>query len=304
MRRRALIIVAMAGLLAAVVLLQMARDGMAPLPQPAGSGSVMYLRSPEAARRITLGYDALAADLYWIRAIQHYGDTKLSTASGKTYEQLFPLLDLTTSLDPRFDVAYRFGAIFLSERPPGGPGRPDLAIDLLRKGLNAQPERWQYAQDIGFVYYWWLNDYKQAAKWFMSAADIPGAPDWLKPLAAVTLAQGGNRVSSRRMWQEIHAQAENDWLRVQATHRLRQFDAMDQIDTLLRAAVDHERRFGTSPGSWEDLIRAGYIRATPLDPAGHAYVIDSIRGVVTLGPQSPLNPLPVEPLRIDQVPAP
>ncbi|HEY6360354.1 MAG TPA: hypothetical protein VIX63_04580, partial [Vicinamibacterales bacterium] len=71
MLRRWLVIVTITGLLGAVVLLQMARDGMAPLPQPAGSSGMMYVRSPEAAKRITLGYDALAADLYWIRAIQH-----------------------------------------------------------------------------------------------------------------------------------------------------------------------------------------------------------------------------------------
>ena len=70
--------------------LQMARDGMPPLPQPAGSSGMMYVRSPEAARRIALGYDALAADLYWIRAIQHYGGTKLSTASGQDVRSAVP----------------------------------------------------------------------------------------------------------------------------------------------------------------------------------------------------------------------
>jgi hypothetical protein len=294
-----LIILTIVGLLAAVVRLQMARDAMPPLPPPVGDGGVMYLRSPAAATRIALGYDTVAADLYWIRAIQHYGGTKLSTGV-KTYDQLYPLLDLATSLDPRFDIAYRFGAIFLSERPPDGPGRPDLAVALLRKGLQAQPERWQFAQDIGFVYYWWVHDYKQAAEWFMRAAGIPGAPTWLKPMAAVTLAQGGSRASSRRLWQEIRDQADHDWLRNQAMRRLQQFDAMDQIDALVRAAIDYERRFGASPRSWADLIRAGHLRGLPADPAGHPYVLDASRGVITLGPRSPLNPLPVEPVRIDQ----
>ena len=44
----------------------------------------------------------------------------------KTYTLLYPLLDLTTTLDPRFTVAYRFGAIFLAEPYPGRtrPARP------------------------------------------------------------------------------------------------------------------------------------------------------------------------------------
>ena len=74
------------------------------------------------------------------------------------YELLQPLLDLTTTLDPFFTVAYRFGAIFLSEVPPGGPGRPDQAIALLEKGIAAQPGKWQYFHDIAFVHYWQLRD--------------------------------------------------------------------------------------------------------------------------------------------------
>ena len=38
------------------------------------------------------------------------------------YQLLYPLLDITTTLDPHFNIAYRFGAIFLSEPYPGGAG--------------------------------------------------------------------------------------------------------------------------------------------------------------------------------------
>jgi tetratricopeptide (TPR) repeat protein len=263
----------------------------------------MYVRAPAAARRMALGYDGLAADVYWIRAIQHYGGTKLSAAPDKSYDQLYPLLDLTTSLDPRFDIAYRFGAIFLSEPLPNGPGRPDLAVELLRKGLAARPDRWQYAQDIGFVYYWWINDYQRAAEWFDRAAAIPGAPDWLKPVAAVTLAQGGNRASSRRLWREIHDQAEHDWLRAQAITRLQQFDAMDHIDILRRATTAYEGRFGAWPRSWLEMVKAGYLRQPPVDPRGHVYILDADRRLILPNPLSPLNPLPLEPATLAGAPA-
>src|SRR6185503_11238995 len=103
----------------------------------------LYLTSPRAARRMTLSYHALAADLYWIRAIQYFGGTRRMVEAGQTiadqdrrqYAALYPLLDLTTSLDPRFNLAYRFDSIFLAEPAPRGPGRPDLAIALLKKGL-------------------------------------------------------------------------------------------------------------------------------------------------------------------------
>ena len=52
------------------------------------------------------------------------------------FELLLPLLDLTTSLDPSFSDRYRFGAIFLAKATTGRPGRPDLAITLLKKALR------------------------------------------------------------------------------------------------------------------------------------------------------------------------
>src|SRR5688572_2310025 len=77
---------------------------------------LLHVRSPEALRRMALEFDAVAADVYWIRAIQHYGGQRLAPhGAPRNYERLYPLLDMTTSLDPYFGIAYRFGAIFLSE---------------------------------------------------------------------------------------------------------------------------------------------------------------------------------------------
>ena len=288
-------------LLAAVVALQVGRERLAPLPLPRDAGAVIYVQSPDVVRRAALSFDALAADLYWIRAIQHYGGTKRSADPHASYAQLYPLLDLTTSLDPRFNVAFRFGAIFLSEPAPNGPGRPDLAIALLEKGMKAQPQRWEYAQDIGFVHYWWRRDYRTAAEWFVRGADM-GGPDWLRQLAAVTLARGGNRASSRRLWQEVLAGADEDWLLRMARERLLQLDALDQIDGLRRLAIDYERRMQRPLQSWTQLQQAGYLRGVPRDPEGVPYLLDGARGVITLAPDSPLNPLPVEPPPFEQVP--
>ena len=136
--------------------------------------NLLYVRSPEAMKRLALSYDSLLADLYWIRAVQHYGGTRLSTDPNKQYDLLYPLLDLTTSLEPRFNIAYFYGSTFLAEAPPGGPGRPDLAIALLEKGLRAQPDKWEFAQWIGFIHYWWRQDYEQASAWFSACGRAPG----------------------------------------------------------------------------------------------------------------------------------
>jgi hypothetical protein len=255
----------------------------------------LYVQSGPVMRHLTLAFNTLAADVYWIRALQHYGGTKLDARADKTYPLLYPLLDLTTSLDPRFSLAYRFGAIFLAEPFPNGPGRPDLAVKLLEKGLRVQPRKWEYMQDIGFVYYWWHHDYVTAAHWFERASEVPDAPWFLRSLAATTLGAGGKQEASRLLWQQIYEHADNDWLRQDAAWRLQQLTAIDQIDRL-QALVDRVRQSGPSaPVSWGALVRARVLTGVPVDPSGVPYEIDAATGEVTLSARSPLRPLPTRP---------
>jgi len=275
-------------LMASVVGLQAVHDGYAPGD---AEGTALYVRSPAFVKRAMLSYQSLAADVYWIRALQHYGRTKLQPGARKRYDLLFPLLDLTTTLDPNFNIAYRFGAIFLAEPSPGGAGRPDQAIALLQKGLDAQPQRWEYAQDIGFVHYWWRHDYPQAARWFARAAEIPGSPEWMKGLAAVTEAKHGDRATSRRLWTGILTSADQAWLRAQAQFRLRQLDAMDQIETLEAVVRRYHEQTRSWPRTWAAL---GIVRGTPADPDGFPYQLNPDTGAVTLDPASTVNPLPID----------
>lgn len=261
--------------------------------RPSADSAILYLRAGPALPRIALGFDALLADLYWIRAIQHYGATRRSKDPHKQYDLLYPLLDLTTTLDPRFTVAFRFGAIFLAEPFPDGPGRADLAIALLERGLAAEPTRWQYAQDAGFVYYWWLQDYKTAAGWFDRASKIAGAPWWLRSLAATTLVQGGDRRSSRRLWAQLYDTSEHEWVKNYARLKLAQLDALDQMGTLAVLIRRYAQTAGRAPESWAVLGRAGWLRSVPVDPSGTPYELDpSQPGGVGLSRQSPLYPIP------------
>jgi hypothetical protein len=299
------VVAIVAALMAGAAQLQAMREARFP-PAEAG-GESLYITSGRAARHLAVGYSALAADLYWIRAIQYYGGTKRAqdarqraphpAAPASSYPFLFPLLDLTTSLDSRFNIAYRFGAVFLAEAAPGGAGRPELAIALLEKGLRARPDKWEYMQDIGFVHYWWRHDYQSAATWFDRASQVPGAPWFLRSLAANTHTEGGDRRSSRTMWEAIRASAEIDWLRNDAERRLKQLDAMEFIDALQQRVDRFTVAFHAEPRDWSQLIRAGVIPGLPVDPTGTPYELDA-SGRVKLSSSSSLWPLPSEPQRL------
>jgi hypothetical protein len=281
---------AVASTLALAVLLQIARDRWFPL-DAAHAQQLLYVRSPDALPRLVLEFDALAADVYWIRAIQHYGGERLAPeGEPRNYDLLYPLLDLTTSLDPYFSIAYRFGAIFLSEPFPGGPGRPDLAIALLRKGIAAQPTRWHYYHDLGFVHYWAMQDPRGASEWFRQAAVLPDAPNWLLPVAAAMLTETRDRTSARYLWRQI-LEADEEWLRKRAERGLLQIDAMDQIDRLATIVTSTPRRDGESY-SWKSLVRAGALPGIPVDPARTPYDLDPTTGRISVARESPLYPMP------------
>ena len=307
-------VVASIALLAAAVKLQAARERAYP-PSPLAAEDAVYLQSGRAVRRLSGAYNALAADAYWVRAIQYYGGTKrrlageakrpepppMLAAPTGDYAYLFPLLDVTTDLDPRFNIAYRFGSVFLAEPYPGGPGRPDLAIKLLEKGLGERPDKWEYMEDIGFVHYWYRHDYAAAAVWFRKASEVPDAPWWLRSLAASTVAQGGDRESSRLMWEAIRQSADNDWLRHDAERRLAQLKALDQIEEIQREVDAFAARTGQGASDWGVLVRAGALRGVPLDPSLTRYELTP-EGRVRLSQASPLWPLPDEPRRLGSRP--
>jgi tetratricopeptide (TPR) repeat protein len=294
-RRQSLLFgVALAAILVVTTAVQLVRDRAYAFD--AVDDPVLYIRDGRVMRRAALSYHAVLADLYWIRALQYYGRERLKPASQRGYELLYPLLDLTTTLDPRFTVGYRFGAIFLSEPHPGGAGRPDQAIALLQKGIAANPNKWDYYHDVGFIYYWNLHDYRNAAEWFRRGGALPGAPWWLQTYAAVMLSRGGDRRASRAMWQQLAAMEENDWLQKTAQLRLLQLDAMDQIDMLERVVNEFARVTGKLPASWEQVAGLGLLRGIPLDPTGTPYTLDFAKGDVNVAAWSRLHPLPTEPV--------
>jgi hypothetical protein len=288
--------VAIALLLAVSVSVQAVRDrGWAPYVPPKPT---MWLNSGPLASKLALGFRNLVADVYWMRAVVYYGGSRRMSAQPQgppaNFELLYPLLDLVTSLDPHFKVAYRFGAIFLTEAYPSGPGRPDLAIALLQRGIDTDGGRWEYMEDIGFVYYWWLRDFKKASEWFKRAAEQPGGPSWLAPLAATTLAEGGDRRSSRFLWTQLSQNTDIEWVRRTAGQRLQQLDAMDTIEELNRRVVRFVAREKRPPRDWREFGIAEGLRGIPIDPTGTPYEMNPATGIIDLGPKSSLHPLPWE----------
>src|SRR5437588_11692720 len=112
---------------------------------------VLYIPSARVLKRASLGYSGLLADIYWTRAVQYFGQKHHEEAL--RYDLLYPLLDITTDLDPHLIVAYEFGSVFLSQKPPEGAGQPDKAVALVEKGIRVNPDYWRLYFTLGCIHY-------------------------------------------------------------------------------------------------------------------------------------------------------
>lgn len=241
----------------------------------------LYLTSGEWVKRLALGYHGLLACVYWTRAVQHFGSQHI--AHGE-YRLLYPLLDITTTLDPELILAYRFGAVFLTEEPPNGPGQPELAIKLLQKGLQQNPSYWRFWYDIGFVYYR-CKDYQKASEAFLRGSEFPGADPWMRIMAAKVAAEGGTRQTARALWQELYNSTDDPTIRGSAELHLLGMRIDDEIEYLQSVVDRYIHQTGKVPASWQELAAAHRLPGRPLDPMGRPYRL-KYDGTVLLDPES------------------
>lgn len=276
-------------LFAAIALVQMRID--ARTRTAAQEKEELLLSSPTAVRKLSLGYDSLLADIYWTRAVQYYG-SRVGTPHAN-FDLLWPLFDITTTLDPKLIVAYRFGAIFLSEPGAEGAGRTDLAIELVKRGIAANPDEWRLDSDLGFLYYFRMKDYPDAAAAYLAGSKNPKAPPWMRLMAARVAEKGGSYETSRMIWSEIFESTKDPRIQKRAFEELQGLKAAEDEQHLDELAEAYQKRFGHYPASLNEMRDAGFLPGIPVDPAGYPYVLGH-DGKSQLDPQSPVV-IPPEP---------
>jgi tetratricopeptide (TPR) repeat protein len=232
---------------------------------------VLFIPSAKAVKRMSLGYTGLLADIYWTRAVQYFGARHVAKA--QEYDLLAPLLDITVTLDPKLEPAYKFGAVFLAQKPPAGAGRPDLAAELVERGIKEFPDDWHLYFHLGFIHYMERHDYIAAADAFERGSRVPGAHPWLKVFAANMRQHGGDRATARFLWQNIYEGNPDKLIRENALEHLAALRYDEQMERVIDRVQAATRQLGHTPASWEEMISAGFLRGVPLDPKGRPLLL-------------------------------
>ena len=245
----------------------------------------LMFRSGPLVKKLSLEYAPLMGAIYWTRAVQYFGQKHYLHQTN--LELLWPLLDIATTLDPHVLPAYRFGSTFLSDSPPRGEGRPDLAVKLLERGIKANPDYWRFYQDLGNVYYFDAHDYAKASAAFAEGSKNPNALIWMKVMAAKIAAEGESPETSYFLWWQVYQSTADPAVKRNAEDHLKLMKVQLDLKEIDRLADEFEKNKGRRATRMSELARQGLLKELPSDPDGYPYVLGE-GGKAELNLDSPL----------------
>jgi tetratricopeptide (TPR) repeat protein len=228
---------------------------------------LMYLPESRVLRAASLGYTNVMADFIWLRAIQYYGEHRLTDRNYPQAERLFQSI---YDLDPAFKGATRFGALILAQ----DAGDPSGALELLGRAENFDPRSWEYPFDQGFIRHTIVRDYAAASRDYTRASMCNGAPDLAARLAGLSASRLGDRDAAREVWRQILNDPPNDLTRRIAERGLKNLEIEEMQEVLTSVVVRFRDRHGRLPKSWHEPLQEGLLTSLPQEPFGGAYLYD------------------------------
>jgi hypothetical protein len=193
-RRRIVLALVVAACVAGVIAYQVTR------PSKAASSATVFVPSPRFYTEFSNSFRTSIADAYWLLTVQYYGE---HVEADRRLDSLPAMLDLVTTLSPRFRRPYLFGAYALVDAKHARDG-----YDLLQRGFKANPGDWRFPENLGAFAYMFGQGKKKdlvAASWYSQAAKIPGRPWFIAWTAANMLRKGGATQKAIVLWGQIYA---------------------------------------------------------------------------------------------------
>jgi len=237
---------------------------------------LLYLPSGRYLQIAALGFDELLADALYLWSIQYYSNYDIADR----YDYLEHIYkDVITELDPRYLDPYLIGSMIMTTEAQ----QPEMALRLLDKGIERNPDQWILPFEAGFTCYQTLKDYPRAARYFDVAQAVPGAPPIVQRFKAEMTRRAGDIRDSLQEWAAIHEAATDEYIRTIAWNHVHDLRVQVDLEDLKAAIALVRERTGRPPSGLAALQAAGILREVPRDPEGHPYLYDPRTGVPSYG---------------------
>ena len=263
--KRFLVIVALLATAALAHVLHARLDLIVPTPPDELAET---LPTVESLKLVSLGYDNVVADYYWLRALEHFGTPAYNAMA---YPLLEPMLRRVLTLDPYFKTAYTFAGTALTLRRMD----PAKANALLEQGMQYRPDVWQIPFYLGFNRYYFQQDYAGAAEALSAASKYPEAPPITAQLATRIAGHAGRPEIGIQLIDQILERTNDEQLRASYLERRKALQLDVELAFLNRLVDRYRDERHAEPKSIEDFVDAGYLQQPPHDPYDKPYRLDS-----------------------------
>ncbi len=225
------------------------------------------LPNGELLKAFSIGYSSVIADLLWLEVVQAIGEKQLSDSG---YQWIYHAVDVVTTLDPRFEYSYEIAGIALAALGK----QYELSNRLLLKGTQNMPEDWKLPFYLGFNYYFYLNDYKNAAKYMSLSSSLPGHSHYLPGLAARLYVQANDPDLALDFLKQVYDDSKDENTKQQIELRMKEVIIERDIRRLNQAIGFYQHQFGKIQ-TLDDLVRSKLIQGVPPEPFGGTYFYDN-----------------------------
>ncbi len=240
-------------------------------PKTALQEEILYLPNGEFLKAASLGYDALVADLLWVRATALFGK-RFGEGDDDWYTWLYHMVDLATDLDPTFRAAYKYGGTML--RINGS--FVDQSSMIFQKGSHHLPEEWYFPFGIGMNYFMHKDDSRLAARYMTQAAEAGGGPFYLSNLAASLLTESNELETALLFLQEELKAVQEPSARRAVEVKVLETRYLLGVRDANEAVAAFRRKTGELPEVPGAVVQAGI--ELPIDPLGGTWVWDEGEG--------------------------
>lgn len=231
--------------------------------------TVHYLPQIEILNILSLDYKGLISKLLFFKTLVYYGE-HMDSRIMPDWKWMYQILNASTILDPYNIDSYYFTQAVLT-------WDANLIKEtnlILERGEKYRA--WDFFMPffLGFNYFYFLKDNKNAALYFEHAARInPALIDY-----AIRFHYKANEIPlAISILRKMHDDIKNEDIRKQIMQRI---NAYENALILEKAVRQYEEKFHELPEKLEYLLEKGLISQIPEDPYGGKFYFDKKENIV------------------------
>jgi tetratricopeptide (TPR) repeat protein len=228
-----------------------------------------YIPSVSTMKVLAADQKQFVGSSLMLKVLMYYGGLvdkgKGSLDIPADYPAMSRTIDAALKLDPFNMDGYYFAQATLT----WDVGRADIVNGFLEYGMKYRTWDWTLPFYAGFNYAYFLKDYEKAAQHYRTAAAISGN-DMFMNLAGRYMQRSGKTEMAIAYLGMMAKSVRQDSLKKSLETRRSAFLEVLKIEKARDAYLQQKGRL---PGSVEDLLRAGLLRAIPRDPYGGTFFL-------------------------------